>query len=74
MTSDVAPRLALSVTSAAGALETSENQVRELIQQGRLSAFRISDTGRKLRVPVSSIQHFIDCRVAAERGDELQQS
>lgn len=64
------PRLALAVQSAAEALDTTSNQVRDLLKSGALQGFTIADGGRKLRIPITSIEAFIDRRVAAEHGDD----
>ena len=72
MTSPDAPRLALSVKSAASALDLTENTVRDLIKKGELASFRVADGGRKLRIPIAALESWIGCRVAAERGEERE--
>ena len=50
----------LTVKEAAELLKTSKVQVRKMIQSGDLLAVKV---GREYRIPLSSIEDFLQCNI-----------
>ena len=50
----------LTVKEAAALLKTSRVQIRRMIQNGELLAVKV---GREYRIPLSSIEDFLQCNV-----------
>ena len=59
-------RLLLTVDEAAKALALSRSTIYRLLKSGNLVATRI---GTAVRIPESSLQHFVDTRIRAARRD-----